>query len=253
MWCLCAGAAEVIPAKPERYFNDYAGVVDSATANQLNMKLDQFERDTSDQVVVAIYPTMQSESSIDQYAVRVFRAWQVGQKGKNNGVVLFVFVNDRKMFIEVGYGLEAVLPDATCKEITEYQIKPHFKNGDYTGGLVAGVNSILAATRGEFKGNGTTVADQRQASGGTDLGISLFAVIFFLFWIIVIVSAIKRGVRKGTVYSSRGWGGNSIGWTGGGWGGGGWGGGGGGGGGFSGGGFSGGGGSSGGGGAGSSW
>lgn len=248
LWCLSATAAEIIPPKPEHYFNDYAHVVDPATADQLNMKLDKFERDTSDQVVVAIYPKMQSDSSIDDYAVRVFRSWKVGQEGKNNGVVLFIFINDRKMFIEVGYGLEGALPDATCKQITEYQIKPHFKNGDYTGGVVAGVNSILAATHGEFKGNGTTVAEKHQPLiQNQDLGGLIVDAIIVLVILLPLLT-VGKNRRRGWLYTGSGWGGG--GW-GGGWGGGG------GGGGWSGsgggGGFLGGGGSSGGGGAGSSW
>jgi uncharacterized protein len=242
--CLSAIAAEVIPPKPERYFTDYANVVSSAVADQLNAQLDAFERSTGNQVVVAVYPKMQSDSSIDDYAVRVFRAWKIGLKGTNNGVALFVFTGDRTMFIAPGYGLEGALPDALCKQITEYEIKPHFKTGDYAGGLAVGVSAILAATQHEYKGNGTTVNDQQNGGGG-----SLFAAIpFLVIGLFVIVGMLRRG-RRGWVMSSSGW----SGYSGGGWGG--WGGGGGGGfsGGGGGGGFSGGGGSSGGGGAGSSW
>jgi uncharacterized protein len=252
--CLSVFAAEVIPPAPDHYFNDYAHVVDSGTADGLNLKLDNFERTTGNQVVVAIYPKMQSNSSIDDYAVRVFRAWKVGQKDKNNGVVLFVFVDDKKMFIEVGYGLEGALPDATCKQITEYEIKPHFKNGDYTGGVVAGVNAIIAATQHEYKGNGSTV-NSRQDGGSAPIGphmifLSLFCLVIFINILRAYARSRQHGMvigRRGVGYYGGGWGG----WGGGSWGGGGGGGFSGGGGGF--GGFSGGGGSSGGGGAGSSW
>lgn len=238
LWCLGALAAEVIPAKPDRYFNDYAHVVDPGVGNALNTQLEDLEKSSSDQVVVAIYPKMQSESSIDDYTIRVARAWGVGQKGKNNGVVLFVFIQDRKMFIQVGYGLEGALPDATCKQITEYEIKPHFKAGDYTGGLKAGVNAIIAAVHGEYKGTGATVNQQRQNS--TDPGLVIAIIIFLIFFIVVLSAASSGRQRHGWIIGSGGWGG----WSGGG---GGWSGGGGGGG------FSGGGGSFGGGGAGSSW
>src|SRR5438876_2689136 len=97
-------AAEVIPPKPDRYFNDYAGVVSKEAAYRFNEQLAQFERETSNQVWVVVYPKMQSDSSIEDYTYRVKDAWKVGQKGLNNGVVLFVFVNDRKMYIQVGYG-----------------------------------------------------------------------------------------------------------------------------------------------------
>src|SRR5256885_13473724 len=100
-------AAEVIPPKPDRYFNDYAGVVSKETAQRFNEQLAQFERETSDQVVVAVFPKMQSDSDIADYTQRVAQAWGVGQKERRNGVVLFVFIQDRKMFIQVGYGSES--------------------------------------------------------------------------------------------------------------------------------------------------
>ncbi len=241
---LAAPGAEVIPPVPPRYFNDYAHVVPAATAAQLNAKLENFERATGNQVVVAVYPKMPSDSSIDDYAVRVFRAWKVGQQSKNNGAVLFVFIQDRQMFLAVGYGLEGALPDALCKQITEFEIKPRFKTGDYAGGLTAGVDAILAATRHEYKGNGSTVYERRAGRVQNWTPVIVFAM-FIGF--LLLRAVFGRGARRGGwMYSSGGWGGYS--------GGGSWGGGGlsSGGGGFSGG-FSGGGGSSGGGGAGSSW
>src|SRR5947208_3165051 len=103
-------AAEVIPPKPDRYFNDYAGVVSKEAAYRFNEQLAQFERETSNQVWVVVYPKMQSDSDIADYTRRVAQSWRVGQKGRNNGAVLFVFVQDRKMFIPTGYGVEGALP-----------------------------------------------------------------------------------------------------------------------------------------------
>ena len=157
-------AAEVIPPPPATYFNDYAHVVSTGTAAQLNQTLENFERQSSDQILVAIYPKMQSDSSVEDYTVRVARSWQVGQKTKNNGAVLFVFVQNHKLFLQVGYGLEGVLPDALCKRIIDEQITPRFKAGNFDGGLTAGVQAILAATKGEYKGNGTTVRERRGSS-----------------------------------------------------------------------------------------
>ena len=236
-----ARAAEVIPPKPTGYFNDYAGVVSKAAALRFNEELAQFERETSDQVVVAIFPKMQTDSDIADYTQRVAQGWGVGQKDRRNGVVLFVFVQDRKMFIQVGYGLEGALPDATAFDITEYKIKPYFRNGNYEGGIAIGIDSIFKAIRGEYKGSGNTVAERNRRGGGTP---------GFLFFIIFLIAlfVISRMMRRlgGYGYSSRR--GGPVFFPGGG---GGWSSGGGGGGGFSG--FGGGGGSFGGGGAGSSW
>jgi uncharacterized protein len=250
--CCClslirAGAEEVLPPAPEHYFNDYARVTSTAAAQRLNQELENFEKQTSDQLLVVIYPKMESDSALEDYTVRVARAWRVGQKARNNGAILFVFVQEHRMRIEVGYGLEGALPDATAKRIIEDEIKPHFQRGDFDGGVTAGVTAMMQAVRGEYKGTGTTVAQGKQ---GRSVSIPL-AVVFVL---VVLFFALLRTLVRGTVYRRSGrrtyWGG-PVGWYGGGWGGGGgWSGGGGGGGG---GGFSGGGGSFGGGGASGSW
>src|SRR5216117_2016053 len=232
-------AAEVIPPKPDRYFNDYAGVISREAADRFNEQLAQFERETSDQVVVTIFPKMRSDSDVADYTQRVAQAWGVGQKERRNGVVLFVFIQDRTMFIQVGYGLEGALPDATEFDITERHIKPLFRAGNYEAVLASGIDLIFKAIRGEYKGSGKTVAEQRGGSGVSGLLPFLIFVV-----VLIVISRVMRRLggygyssgRGGPVFLPTGGGG---GWSSGG------------GGGFSG--FSGGGGSFGGGGAGSSW
>src|SRR5207253_2783292 len=131
-------------------------------------------RETSNQVVVAVFPKMQSDSDIADYTQRVAEAWGVGQKERRNGVVLFVFIQDRKMFIQVGYGLEGALPDATAFDITERHIKPLFRAGNYEAGLATGIDLICKAIRGEYKGLGKTVAEGH--SGGGFSGILPFII-----------------------------------------------------------------------------
>jgi len=237
-----AFASEVIPPKPAGYFNDYAGVVSNGAVRRFNEQLAHFERDTSNQVVVAVFPKMQSADDVAAYTQRVAQAWAVGQKEKRNGAVLFVFTQDRKMFIQVGYGLEGALPDATAFDITEYRVKPHFRNNDYEGGLAEGIDSIFKAIRGEYKGTGKTVGERHGGDGSHLLGDLILGGFFFT----VMLLLSRLGTKRGYHYSSSGagwaWalgsGGSGGGSSGGG-------------GGFSG--FSGGGGSFGGGGAGSSW
>ncbi len=233
-------AAETMPSKPDRYFSDYAGVVDQATASELNEELAQFERETSNQILVVVYRSMQSESSVADYTQRIAQTWGVGQKDRNNGAILFVFVADRQMFIQTGYGLEGALPDATAWDITHNVIAPQFKKEDYPGGLRAGVTAMLQAVRGEYKGTGKT---RRESEGNSGSGLPIPLVIFLIILFIFIVFRPRRRGRRGYGYSGGGgpffggFGGGSSGGSSGG--------------GFSG--FSGGGGSFGGGGAGSSW
>ncbi len=190
-------AAEVIPAAPRDHFNDYAGLVPAGVAQSLDATLTQFERDTSNQLVVAIYPHMQSDSSIEDYTVRVAQAWGVGQKGTKNGAVLFIFSEDHKLYIQVGYGLEGVLPDALCKQIIENEITPRFRNGDFNSGVQAGVRALIAATRGEYHGTGHTVADRRGRSGGLPSFVIFVLILLFIVW-----SVSRR--QGGTVYGRNG-------------------------------------------------
>jgi uncharacterized protein len=246
-WGLSALAAEVIPPPPAQYFNDYANAVSAATAARLNQTLKDFERETSSQILVAVFPKMQSDSSLEDYTVRVAQSWRVGQKAKDNGAVLFVFTQERRLRIEVGYGLEGALPDALGKRIIDEQITPRFKAGDFDGGLTAGVQSIIAATKGEYKGTGRTVAEGKTSGNKITPFLLLLCIGFVVAMLFfrafrtmsmsswLITSALSGGWSGGRSRSS---GGSSGGW-----------------GGFSGGGggFSGGGGSFGGGGASGSW
>jgi len=238
-------AAETIPPKPAGYFNDYAGVVSKEAALRFNEQLAQFERETSNQVVVAVFRKMESASSVEDYSQRVAQAWGVGKKeiSKGNGVVMLVFVDDRKISIQTGYGLEGALPDAIAFDIRTQHINPHFHSGDYEGGLAEGIDLICKAIRGEYKGDGKTNQERSSRKGGG--GNILFLVIFVA---IILLSMRSSRRRRGYGYSSLG--GPFIGgWSGGS--GGGWSSGGSSGGGFSG--FSGGGGSFGGGGSSGSW
>jgi uncharacterized protein len=237
-------SAEVIPPKPANYFNDYAGIVSKDAASRFDQQLVQFERDTSNQVAVAIFPKMQSDDDVAAYTQRVAQAWGVGQKDNRNGVALFVFTEDRKMFIQVGYGLEGALPDVTAFDITEHRIKPRFRNKDYEGGLAEGIDSILKAVRGEYHGTGKTVRENYQIEKPNVLAPNILLFFFFIMFLLFVSRIIRT---RGYHYSSGGggWASSPGGWgssSGGGW--------------SSGGGdsgFSGGGGSFGGGGAGSSW
>lgn len=215
--CFTGRAAEVIPPVPANHFNDLAGVVRPATAQQLNRELAEFERTTSNQIVVAIYPRLASDSSVEDYAVRVAQAWRVGQKERRNGAVLFVFQQSRDVRIVTGYGLEGALPDALCKQIIENEIVPRFRAGDFDGGLTAGVHAMMAATRGEYRGTGGTVAQ----TGSRGSGVGGFG---FLGLLVILIVISRAASRRNVVYGRGGrrtlwmnpgpWGGGG-GWSGG--------------------------------------
>jgi uncharacterized protein len=156
-----ASAATPLPPRPTKYATDRAQAFDAARLAALNERLAEFERRSSNQVIVYVDRRLPQGTTLEEMSSAAMRAWGVGQQGKRNGVALFVFVDDRKMRIEVGYGLEGALPDAAAHRITDGVIKPHFKKGDYAGGVEAGVNAILAAVGTEGnKGSGVTAAEK---------------------------------------------------------------------------------------------
>jgi uncharacterized membrane protein YgcG len=141
--CVCRG--EALPAVPKDHFNDYANVTSQPKRRELDQRLANFEKESSNQVVVAIFQKMDSSASLDDYTLKLANAWGVGQRGKNNGVILFVFIDDRKMRIQVGSGLTGFLTDPLCQQIVDQDLKPHFRKSDFDGGFSAGLNSILEA------------------------------------------------------------------------------------------------------------
>lgn len=129
--------------------NDYAEILSSNTISELNGKLKAFEDSTSNQIAVLTINTLEG-ADLEEYSIKVAQTWKLGQKGKDNGVLLLVVKDDRKVRIEVGYGLEGTLTDALCSVIIQRGILPKFRNQDYDGGVEAGVASILGAINGTF-------------------------------------------------------------------------------------------------------
>ncbi len=229
-----------LPPPPKAHFNDYAGVVSPAEAQRLDAKLAAFEKQTSTQIVVAVFEKLPSPS-LEDFTVRTAESWRIGQKSLDNGAILFVFVQDHEMRIETGYGLEGALPDARAARILDNEVAPLLRKGDWAGGLEAGIDAIMAATRGEY----TATATPRRR--GSILPSLIVIVLVLLF--LGLASLGGFGGPTGRTYGSPGlrrggWGSGGFFGGGGGWGGGG---------GFGGGGFSGGGGGFGGGGASSGW
>jgi uncharacterized protein len=192
-----APAEDPLPPAPEHYFNDYAGVVPKDVAERLEAKLRAFDEQTSSQVVVAVFPELPSPS-LEDFTVRTAQSWKVGRKKLDNGVVLFVFIKDRKMRIEVGYGLEGALPDAVANQIIRDVMAPRFRQGDYGGGIDAAVDAIIAATRGEYKAEPARVPARRNQSP-VPLWLVLF---FFLFVVLPLLRRARNGPRT---YHRRGW------------------------------------------------
>jgi uncharacterized protein len=231
---LAAGPA--IPPAPTRFVTDKAGVLSPGTAARLEQRLRDFEKETSNQFLVYTESVVPEGTTLEEYTVACSQAWKAGQKERKNGMILFVFPGSRKVRLEVGYGLEGAMPDALAIRILDEQVLPRFRTGDYDGGIAAGVDAAIAATKGEYKGTGRTQGQSRAQK----LPFPLILLLGALFFFVIVPALLGRG--RGYSYINRGgWGGGGFGGGFGGFGGGG------------GGGFSGGGGSFGGGGASGGW
>ena len=227
---------------------DASGVLPTESVARIEQLLAAHERATTDQVVVAVYPSLEGED-LEEWTHRVFEAWGLGAKAKNNGVLLAIFSQDRKARIEVGYGLEDRLPDAAASRILRERLFPALKQGDWGGGVEDAVRGILAAVGGQ-------AAPVRRRTRSVPPWLPIVTILLFFILVRILSRAQarsygRRGRGRGVIVGPWWWGGGGFG--GGGFRGGGFGGGGFGGGGFGGGGFSGGGGMSGGGGASGSW
>jgi uncharacterized protein len=203
---LLAPASAVTPGDllahpPTRYFNDYAGIVTPAVAASLNERLATFERQTSNQIMVVIFPNWPADLVFDDYAQDLFRAAKIGQQGRDNGVLVLVSIKEHKIRIHTGRGLEGALPDILCIRIIRDEFAPQFRTGNYDAGFQQGLAAIMAAAKGEYQGNGRTAAEL-QKDRGAGGSILTFLALFFLivlvcvvFFIFAIVSAMRRGTR----------------------------------------------------------
>ncbi len=164
---------------PPRLVNDYAGMLSTAEAAALERKLVAYNDSTSTQIAVVVEPSIEGDDVFD-YSLRLASAWGVGQKGKDNGILIFIALQDRKLYIQTGYGAEGFLPDALAKRIIENVIKPAFREGRYYDGMDEAADIIMKLGSGEY------TADQLQGpSEGFPLGsiIIILMLLFFISWI----------------------------------------------------------------------
>lgn len=144
-----AALAYSSPGSPSGYVNDFAQVLSTGTKDSLESELSAFEKSTSNEITVVTVPNMGGDY-VENYAVKLFEEWGVGKKNTDNGVLLLLSIEEHKMRIEVGYGLEGALPDSVAQSILNNEMTPLLKQGDYDGAVTAGVQAIEGATKGEY-------------------------------------------------------------------------------------------------------
>lgn len=169
-------SARDIPSLTARV-NDYAAMLAPATRQQLESVLAALEKEESTQLAVLTIDSLQGEN-LEEFSLKVVEKWQLGQKRLDNGALLLIAKNDRKLRIEVGYGLEGVLTDLTSGRIIRDIITPQFKNGNFDQGVIDGVSAMIAAVRGEFSAQ-TAVSSGKQSAD--DMSGFVIFLLFILF------------------------------------------------------------------------
>ena len=205
LWCLwCLGcfwcwtsvvAAQSFPKSTGRV-NDFADIIDAAVEAELDQKLDQLERKTTSEIAVATVSSLNG-MSVEEYANKLFKAWGVGQAKQDNGVLVLVAPNDRAMRIEVGYGLEGVLPDGLAGEVIRDRFTPKFKSNDYSGGIKDGVDRLVQIVEKHQVLTPEELAKFNQGNAGDDVPYLIILPFFGLF-ITIGFSMLGIGLRSKT-------------------------------------------------------
>jgi uncharacterized protein len=209
-----AHAAETpIPPSPTRWVTDTASVLTPATRDALDERLAAYNRATGHQVIVWTGTTT-GDAPLEDWTIRAFTAWHVGRKKLDDGLALFVFTQDRKARIEVGYGLEGIVTDATASSIIRNQIAPRMKAGDPDGAITAGVSSLLAVIGGEQGAQAGQTPEPIESSSDTGTFPFWILILFVIIFIIAVRKARHGGyytIGSGGWSSGGGWGGSSSG------------------------------------------
>ncbi len=171
-----AATARDIPSLSARV-NDYAAMLSPATRQQLESVLAALEKEESTQLAVLTIDSLQGEN-LEEFSLKVVEKWRLGQKGLDNGALLLIAKNDRKLRIEVGYGLEGVLTDLTSGRIIRNIITPQFKNGNFDQGVIDGVSAMIAAVRGEFSAQTAVSSAKRSADDISGFVVFLLFILF---------------------------------------------------------------------------
>src|SRR5579859_3605735 len=180
-----AFSQRAVPDHGGVWVHDEANVLSASTKAQLEAVLKAERDSTSNQIAVLIVPSLEGED-IDGYGIRVAEAWKLGTKDNDNGVLLLVAIQDRKVRIDVGQGLEGVLTDALSSRINRNEIAPRFRQGDYEGGVKAGVISVIQAIKGQYVNNSDNPPSRKR--GGRSPLTTIIIII-----VLLIIASRRRG------------------------------------------------------------
>jgi len=198
--CFAQSIDELIskPPSPQRLVNDFAHAMTPDQISSLEQKLIAYDDSTSIQVAVVTFKTI-GNNSIDDVALKILRNWGVGNKKTNNGIVILAAIDDHKVFIATGGGMEESVPDITAKEIIENEVVPNFRQANYYRGFDLATDAIIKAAAGQYKAPEGYNKRGRGNSGGSILGVIIFIII-----ILVLISRGRGGGGRGGMMNRTG-------------------------------------------------
>jgi uncharacterized protein len=188
------------PMSPPRLFNDFANIVATPQAQQLEKMLRDYRDSTTNEISIVVVPTL-NDMDISDFTTELSLKWKVGKKGRNNGVVLVVAMQEKKTRIATGEGLNGSMTDIMCKRILDNYLKPNFITGNYYQGFVATVGAIQKVAAGTFRDEAFDKRGGRKASDG---GANVFIIILVLVIAFIIISRLMRNAVPSASYGSRG-------------------------------------------------
>jgi uncharacterized protein len=180
-----------IPRSPDRWVTDKAGFLSAATVDELDSRLETFERTTGRQIIVYIDKTT-GGAPLEEWASKAFQAWKVGRKSLDDGLAVFIMAEDRKVRVEVGYGLEELVPDITAGRIINDIMVPAIRNGENDAAVAGAVNAFLRAIAGEGAAGAEAGSGEAQgaarAKNGYSKGQKVLSVIAIVFFLILFIT-----------------------------------------------------------------
>ena len=184
--------------------NDYAGLLSATDRERLESRLAERERATGAQVVVAIFRSLEGQS-LEDFSIRLAQQWRIGQKSLDNGVILLVFADDRKVRLEVGYGLEPVIPDIVAGALIRDTLAPRFRERRYAAGIEAATDAIYGRISGQPAGKTPVAARGRPAPTDVDPATLLLMLLIFGVFGVALLSAMRNASRRGYTAGGGGW------------------------------------------------
>jgi len=189
-------ATPEIPASPSQYVEDLAGIIDSATRERLNSSLRELEEKTTVQMVVLTVQSLNGEN-IDEFSIRTVEKWKLGQKGKDNGILMTVSLQDRKYRCEIGYGLEHVLPDSLVGSIGRAYLVPNFKKSDYSKGIS---DTVFAITNTVADSEGVTLTGSPRPETGYAKRPQSLGLVHGVVLLVLLIGAVILFIRHPALF-----------------------------------------------------